>query len=60
MDQLPNLGREQEMLSIMGLNSIELAQKINDLMEDKILKHPAEYLWSHRRFKSTLGKNFYK
>ena len=23
MDQLPNLGREQEMLSIMGLNSIE-------------------------------------
>ena len=23
MDQLPNLGREQEMLSIMGLNSID-------------------------------------
>ena len=23
MDQLPNLGREHEMLSVMGLNSIE-------------------------------------
>ena len=43
-----------------GLNSIKLAQKINDLMEEKILQHPAEYLWMHRRFKSTLGKNFYK
>ncbi|MDC0443038.1 hypothetical protein OAM47_02650 [Gammaproteobacteria bacterium] len=51
---------EIELIRHMGLNSIELAQKINDLMEDKILKHPAEYLWSHRRFKSTLGKNFYK
>ena len=51
---------EIELIDHMGLNSIELAQKINDLMEDKILQHPAEYLWSHRRFKSTLGKNFYK
>jgi lauroyl/myristoyl acyltransferase len=51
---------EIELIDHVGLNSIELAQKINDLMEDKILKHPAEYLWSHRRFKSTLGKNFYK
>jgi lauroyl/myristoyl acyltransferase len=51
---------EIELIGHLGLNSIELAQKINDLMENKILKHPAEYLWSHRRFKSTLGKNFYK
>ena len=51
---------EIELIDHVGLNSIELAQKINDLMEDKILMHPAEYLWSHRRFKSTLGKNFYK
>ena len=51
---------EIELIDHMGINSIELAQKINDLMEDKILQHPAEYLWSHRRFKSTLGKNFYK
>ena len=51
---------EIELIDHIGLNSIELAQKINDLMEDKIFQHPAEYLWSHRRFKSTLGKNFYK
>ena len=49
-----------ELIRHVGLNSIELAQKINDLMEEKILEHPAEYLWMHRRFKSTLGKNFYK
>ena len=49
-----------ELIDHVGLNSIELAQKINDLMEEKILQHPAEYLWMHRRFKSTLGKNFYK
>jgi lauroyl/myristoyl acyltransferase len=29
-------------------------------MEDKIRKNPEEYLWQHRRFKSTLGKkDFY-
>jgi lauroyl/myristoyl acyltransferase len=41
------------------LDSMQLAQKINDLMEKKIKLHPEEYLWSHRRFKSTLGKKFY-
>jgi lauroyl/myristoyl acyltransferase len=49
-----------ELIDHFGLDSIELAQKINNLMEEKILQHPAEYLWMHRRFKSTLGKNFYK
>ena len=49
-----------ELIDHVGLNTEELAQKINDLMEEKILQHPAEYLWMHRRFKSTLGKNFYK
>ena len=49
-----------EVMNPMELNSNELSQKINDVMEEKILKHPAEYLWVHRRFKSTLGKNFYK
>ena len=44
----------------MGLNATELSQKINDVMEEKILQHPAEYLWVHRRFKSTLGKEFYQ
>ena len=54
---LQDIGKED---LITAEEEVELAQKINDLMEDKILKHPAEYLWSHRRFKSTLGKNFYK
>lgn len=49
-----------EALNSFGIDDQGLAQKINDLMEEKILLHPAEYLWAHRRFKSTLGKSFYK
>ena len=49
-----------ELIDHLELDSTALAQKINDIMEEKILLHPAEYLWIHRRFKSTLGKNFYK
>ena len=49
-----------EALNSFGVDDKGLAQKINDLMEEKILLHPAEYLWVHRRFKSTFGKSFYK
>ena len=49
-----------ESIAYMGLNAPELSQKINDVMEEKILQYPAEYLWVHRRFKSTLGKEFYQ
>jgi len=38
MDQLPNLGREQEMLSVMGLNSIE--QLFSNIPEDVRRKTP--------------------
>ena len=51
---------EIESIKHHGLDSMQLAQKVNDLMEQEIILHPEEYLWSHRRFKSTLGKNFYK
>jgi len=51
---------ELESINYDDLDSVELAQKINDLIEQKITLHPEEYLWSHRRFKSTLGKKFYK
>ena len=51
---------ELESINHEDLDSMQLAQKINDLMEQKITLHPEEYLWSHRRFKSTLGKKFYK
>ena len=30
------------------------------IIESSILKHPEEYLWHHRRFKSSLGKHFYE
>ena len=49
-----------ESINHLELDSSTLAQKINDIMEERILQHPAEYLWIHRRFKSTVGKNFYK
>ena len=49
-----------EALNSLGIDDKGLAQKINNLMEEKILIHPAEYLWAHRRFKSTLGRSFYK
>jgi KDO2-lipid IV(A) lauroyltransferase len=40
---------------------INFSQSINDFIESKVRLHPDEYLWQHRRFKSTLGKdNFYK
>ena len=53
------LNLELEILSSEGFNANALAQKINDVMEKSITLEPAEYLWSHRRFKSTLGKQFY-
>jgi len=51
---------EIESINHLELDSTTLAQKINNIMEERILQHPAEYLWIHRRFKSTVGKNFYK
>ena len=39
-------------------SSIEnFCEKLNLFIENKIRIHPHEYLWQHRRFKSTLGKN---
>ena len=31
-------------------------QALNDYVEQKVRAYPHEYLWQHRRFKSTLGK----
>jgi KDO2-lipid IV(A) lauroyltransferase len=49
---------------IIDIEEIELSDKsveefsneLNILIETKIKLHPSEYLWQHRRFKSTLGK----
>ena len=37
-------------------SSIMFMQELNKYIEDKIKLNPEEYLWQHRRFKSTLGK----
>ena len=54
---------EKEKL-IIDIEEIKLSDKtvedfcleLNMLIETKIKLHPSEYLWQHRRFKSTLGK----
>ena len=49
-----------EELKLNHLNELNFSQSLNDFMEKKIRKNPNEYLWQHRRFKSTLGKkDFY-
>jgi len=49
-----------EELELDHLNGLNFSQSLNDFMEKKIRKNPNEYLWQHRRFKSTLGKkDFY-
>ena len=49
-----------EELNLNHLNGSNFSQSLNDFMEKKIRKNPDEYLWQHRRFKSTLGKeDFY-
>ena len=38
-------------------SSVEnFSRQLNLIIENKIKLHPHEYLWQHRRFKSTLGK----
>ena len=37
-------------------NEIKFTQSLNNYIEEKIRDFPHEYLWQHRRFKSTLGK----
>ena len=37
-------------------SSIMFMQELNKYVENKIKLNPEEYLWQHRRFKSTLGK----
>ena len=49
-----------EELNLNHLNGSNFSQSLNNFMEEKIRNNPDEYLWQHRRFKSTLGKeDFY-
>ena len=49
-----------EELNLNHMNGSNFSQSLNDFMEKKIRNNPDEYLWQHRRFKSTLGKeDFY-
>ena len=51
---------EVEELNLDQSSEINFSRDLNLFMENKIKENPEEYLWQHRRFKSTLGKkNFY-
>ena len=46
-----------EELTFSDTEEIGFSKNLNDYIEAKIKLNPHEYLWQHRRFKSTLGKN---
>ena len=42
------------------IDELNFLEDLNKFIENKIKLNPQEYLWQHRRFKSTLGKEFYQ
>ena len=48
-----------EPLVLPDANAEVFTQGLAAFIESKIAAHPAEYLWTHRRFKSTKGKASY-
>ena len=46
-----------EELTFGDTEEIGFSKNLNSYIEAKIKLNPHEYLWQHRRFKSTLGKN---
>ena len=48
---------EIEEINCDSSSEINFSTDLNNYMADKIQAHPHEYLWQHRRFKSTLGKD---
>ena len=52
---------EIEEINCDSSSEINFSTDLNNYMADKIQAHPHEYLWQHRRFKSTFGKDkFYE
>jgi KDO2-lipid IV(A) lauroyltransferase len=50
-----------ELIELDMSSEISFSKELNLHMEKKIKENPEEYLWQHRRFKSTLGKeDFYE
>tara|TARA_Y100000768_G_scaffold388245_1_gene383032 strand:- start:4983 stop:5456 length:474 start_codon:yes stop_codon:yes gene_type:complete len=50
-----------EELTLNHLDEFNFSENLNMYIEEKIKENPSEYLWQHRRFKSTLDKqNLYK
>ena len=47
---------ELEELNLDQSSTEKFSKELNLIIENKIKLHPHEYLWQHRRFKSTLGK----
>lgn len=50
---------ELEYLQLPQDSAEAFTEALAAYMEAKIARHPAEYLWAHRRFKSTKGKASY-
>lgn len=50
---------EIQQLHLPSDNEIVFTKALAAIIEQSIKKHPAEYLWAHRRFKSTKGKESY-
>ena len=46
-----------EELTLNDEEELGFSKNLNSYIEEKIKLNPHEYLWQHRRFKSTLGKN---
>lgn len=46
-------------LNLPSDNAKDFTLALSKIIEKAIAKHPAEYLWAHRRFKSTMGKESY-
>ena len=47
---------ELEEINIDQSSVKNFSKQLNLIIENKVKLHPHEYLWQHRRFKSTLGK----
>ena len=47
-----NMSFEAPIKNYPGANATESARITNQILEDQILKHPEQYLWIHKRFKT--------
>ena len=51
---------ELERLDLPKESACQFTQALSQYIENTIARHPAEYIWGHRRFKSTKGVESYE